>query len=77
MKKKADFRAEVREMAGKARRVSRQLAQLSTAVKNKALLEMAEDLERNREASDQRKSEGSCLGWKKPSFFVIEWGRSF
>jgi glutamate-5-semialdehyde dehydrogenase len=47
MKKKADFRAEVREMAGKAQEASRQLAQLSTAVKNKALLEMAEDLERN------------------------------
>ncbi len=47
MKKKADFRAEVREMAGKAQVASRQLAQLSTAVKNKALLEMAEDLERN------------------------------
>jgi glutamate-5-semialdehyde dehydrogenase len=47
MNKKADFRAEVREMAGKAQVASRQLAPLSTAVKNKALLEMAEDLERN------------------------------
>ena len=49
MKKKMDFRAEVREMAGKAKEASCQLAQLSTAVKNKALLEMAEDLERNQE----------------------------
>jgi len=49
MKKKADFGAEVKEMAGRAREVSRQLAQLSTAAKNKALLEMAKSLERHRE----------------------------
>ena len=49
MKKKKDFRAEVRKMARKAQEASRQLAQLSTAIKNKALLEMAEDLEQNQE----------------------------
>ena len=49
MKKKTDFRAEVREMAGKAKKASRQLAQLSTPLKNKALLEMAKDLERHQE----------------------------
>ncbi|HUL21622.1 MAG TPA: glutamate-5-semialdehyde dehydrogenase [Thermodesulfobacteriota bacterium] len=49
MKKKADFGAEVKEMAGRAREASRQLAQLSTAAKNKALLEMAKSLERHRE----------------------------
>ena len=42
-----DFRTEVREMARKAKEASHRLAQLSTATKNKALLEMAEDLERN------------------------------
>ena len=44
-----DFRTEVREMARKAKEASHRLAQLSTATKNKALLEMAEDLDRNRE----------------------------
>jgi glutamate-5-semialdehyde dehydrogenase len=45
MKKKMDFKTEVRAMARKAQRASHVLAQLSTAVKNKALLEMAGDLE--------------------------------
>jgi len=49
MKKKIDFRTEVREMARKAKLASHQLAQLSTAKKNKTLLEMADDLERNQE----------------------------
>ena len=49
MKKKRNFRTEVRKMARKAQEASRQLAQLSTAIKNKALLEMAEDLEQNQE----------------------------
>jgi len=49
MKKKIDFRTEVRAMARKAKLVSYQLAQLSTATKNKTLLEMADDLERNQE----------------------------
>ena len=49
MKKKIDFRTEVREMARKAKLASYQLAQLSTAKKNKTLLEMADDLERNQQ----------------------------
>ncbi|MCJ7803126.1 MAG: glutamate-5-semialdehyde dehydrogenase [Desulfobacterales bacterium] len=49
MKKKMDFRTEVREMARKAKEASHRLAQLSTTTKNKALLEMAEDLERNQQ----------------------------
>jgi glutamate-5-semialdehyde dehydrogenase len=47
MKKKIDFKTEVRELARKAKFASHQLAQLSTATKNKTLLEMADDLERN------------------------------
>jgi glutamate-5-semialdehyde dehydrogenase len=43
-----DFRLEVREMAKKAKEASYQLARLSTDKKNKALCEMADDLERNR-----------------------------
>jgi glutamate-5-semialdehyde dehydrogenase len=49
MKKKMDPRTEVRDMARKAKEASFRLAQLSTATKNKALLMMAEDLERNQE----------------------------
>lgn len=49
MKRKLDFRTEVRNMARRAREASRPLARLSTTVKNKALLAMAESLEKNRE----------------------------
>jgi len=45
---KMDFRREVREMAKKAKESSYQLARLSTDKKNKALCEMADDLERSR-----------------------------
>ena len=45
---KMDFRLEVREMAKKAKEASYQLARLSTDKKNKALCEMADDLERSR-----------------------------
>jgi glutamate-5-semialdehyde dehydrogenase len=45
---KRDFRLEVKEMAKKAKKASYQLARLSTDKKNKALGEMADDLERNR-----------------------------
>jgi len=48
MKKEVDFRTEAREMAGRAKNASHQLAQLSTAIKNQALLEMARHLERHR-----------------------------
>ena len=49
MKKKIDFRTEVKEMARKAKCASHPLAQLSTASKNKTLFEMADDLEKNQE----------------------------
>jgi glutamate-5-semialdehyde dehydrogenase len=49
MKKKMDPRTEVRDMARKAKEASFRLAHLSTPTKNKALLMMAEDLERNQE----------------------------
>jgi glutamate-5-semialdehyde dehydrogenase len=48
MKKKMDFRTEVREMAKKAKGASHHLARLSTDTKNKALFEMADDLERSK-----------------------------
>jgi glutamate-5-semialdehyde dehydrogenase len=44
MKKKKDIRIEVREMARKGKWASHQLAQLSTSIKNKVLLEMAYNL---------------------------------
>jgi glutamate-5-semialdehyde dehydrogenase len=43
-----DFRSQVKEMAKKAKKASYQLARLSTDKKNKALCEMADGLERNR-----------------------------
>ena len=49
MKEKRNLKTGVKEMARRAKEASRQLAQVSTAVKNEALLEMAEDLERNQE----------------------------
>lgn len=45
MKKGKDFSLEVREIARKAKLASRQMAQLSTSVKNKVLFGMADDLE--------------------------------
>jgi glutamate-5-semialdehyde dehydrogenase len=64
MKKKKDFRTEVREMARKAKEASRPLAQLSTAIKNKALLEMAEDLERHQERLIQENRKDLVPGQK-------------
>jgi glutamate-5-semialdehyde dehydrogenase len=49
MKEGMDFRSEVGKMAKAAKEASRQMARLSTDIKNRALLEMAEDLERNHE----------------------------
>ncbi|MCJ7705621.1 MAG: glutamate-5-semialdehyde dehydrogenase [Desulfobacterales bacterium] len=42
-----DMKSEVKEMAKQAKEVSRLLAKLSTDTKNKALFEMADDLEKN------------------------------
>jgi glutamate-5-semialdehyde dehydrogenase len=64
MKKKKDFRTEVREMARKAKEASRPLAQLSTAIKNKALIEMAEDLERHQERLIQENRKDLVAGEK-------------
>ena len=49
MKEKLDLRKEVKEMAKKAKEASRLLAQTSTDLKDKALFEMADELERGRE----------------------------
>jgi len=49
MKETQDFSAEVKEMAQKAKRASHQLAQVSTEQKNKALFEMAEEMERSQD----------------------------
>ena len=49
MKKKLDTAIEVRRMARKALEASRLLGRLSTAEKNKALLTMADHLERDQE----------------------------
>ena len=59
-----DFRAEVKEMAGRAKKASCQLAQLSTAAKDKALLEMAKDLERNQEQLIKENREDLALAEK-------------
>ena len=48
MKEKKDLTREVREMAKKAKETSYQLSRLSTDIKNKALSEMADDLERGK-----------------------------
>jgi glutamate-5-semialdehyde dehydrogenase len=49
MKEKMDFRTEVKEMAKKAKGASHHLAQTSTDLKDKALFQMADELERSRE----------------------------
>src|SRR4030042_6574483 len=47
MKKKMDFRTEVRALARRSQEASHRLAQVSTATKNEAVLEMSENLERH------------------------------
>jgi glutamate-5-semialdehyde dehydrogenase len=47
MKEQMDMKLEAKEMAKQAKEVSRLLARLSTDTKNKALFEMADDLEKN------------------------------
>ncbi len=49
MKRELDFKTEVRRMARRAQEASRALARLTTTAKNKALLAMAESLEKNQE----------------------------
>jgi glutamate-5-semialdehyde dehydrogenase len=64
MKKKIDFRTEVRELARKAQEASHSLAQLSSAKKNVALLEMAETLERHQERLIKENRKDLALGKK-------------
>ena len=45
MKERKDLKREIREMAKKAKEASYRLIRLSTDIKNKALCEMADDLE--------------------------------
>src|SRR4030043_423201 len=47
MKEQMNLKLEAKEMAKQAKEVSRLLARLSTDTKNKALFEMADDLEKN------------------------------
>ena len=49
MRERKDFKREIREMAKKAKEASYQLIRLSTDIKNKALCEMADDLERGKD----------------------------
>lgn len=49
MKEKQESKTSVREMAERAKAASRELARVSTDVKNNALIEMADALEKNRE----------------------------
>ncbi len=49
MNERRDLRAEMREMARRAKEASRQLAQASTEQKNRALHEMAGEMERNQD----------------------------
>ena len=49
MREKEEIKTSVKEMAGRAKEASLELARVPTDVKNKALLEMADALEKNRE----------------------------
>jgi glutamate-5-semialdehyde dehydrogenase len=49
MKEKKDLRATIKGMAEEAKEASHQLAQVRTTVKDRALLEMADELERSRD----------------------------
>jgi glutamate-5-semialdehyde dehydrogenase len=64
MRKKTDFRNEVREMARRAQEASHQLAKLSTTAKNMALLEMAGDLEEHQERLIRENQKDLAAGGK-------------
>ena len=49
MKEKKDLRAKIKKIAREAKEASHQLAQVPTVLKDKALLEMAEELERSQD----------------------------
>lgn len=64
MREKMDIKAVVKEMAKKAKEASLELAHLSVGIKNKALLEMADDLERNGELLMAENQKDLVLGEK-------------
>jgi len=66
MKERGDYKAEVRAMARKAREASRRLSQLSTDVKNKALIQMADDLEGSKEFLIEANRRDLAAGEKVP-----------
>ena len=66
MKERGDYKAEVRAMARKAREASRRLSQLSTDVKNKALIQMADDLEGSKELLIEANQRDLAAGEKVP-----------
>jgi glutamate-5-semialdehyde dehydrogenase len=65
MNEKKTLRAEVKEIAGKAKEASHQLAKLSTVLKNKALFEMAEDLVRNQKMLIEENKKDLAAGERK------------
>lgn len=66
MKEGRDFRTEVKEMARKAKEASHQLAQLSTELKNRALLEMANHLEQDEEKLILENQKDLAMAQKEP-----------
>jgi glutamate-5-semialdehyde dehydrogenase len=64
MKEKLDLRKEVKEMAEKAKEASHQLAQTSTDLKDKALSEMANELEQSREQLTKENEKDLAAGEK-------------
>lgn len=59
-----DLKREMREMAKKAKEASYQLVRLSTDIKNKALCEMADDLERGRDLLIEENQKDLAVGEK-------------
>jgi glutamate-5-semialdehyde dehydrogenase len=64
MKESKDLKREMREMAKKAKEASYQLVRLSTDIKNKALCEMADDLERGRDLLIEENEKDLAVGEK-------------
>jgi glutamate-5-semialdehyde dehydrogenase len=64
MKERKDLKREMREMAKKAKEASYQLVRLSTDIKNKALCEMADDLERGRDLLIEENEKDLAVGEK-------------
>ena len=69
MKEKKDLKREVREMAKKAKEASYQLSRLCTDIKNKALYEMADDLERGKDQLIEE-NERDLVAGERQSFTI-------